>query len=179
MKYFYDTEFLEDGRTVELISIGIVAEDGREYYAVSSQMPWMKIVQHDWLMKNVVPSLPLNKAWTSPLLDRNDPSVKSRLQIRQEITTFFLLGDDPPELWAWYGAYDHLCLAQLYGRMFDMPKFVPMWTNDLRQEVERLDCYSELPEQHAGMHNALEDARWNREIHEFLRTHERCRNWDE
>src|SRR4051812_11038169 len=34
MKYFYDTEFLEDGQTIELISIGIVAEDGREYYAV-------------------------------------------------------------------------------------------------------------------------------------------------
>lgn len=27
MKFFYDTEFLEDGSTVELISIGIVAGD--------------------------------------------------------------------------------------------------------------------------------------------------------
>ena len=35
MKYFYDTEFIEDGSTIELISIGVVAEDGREYYAVS------------------------------------------------------------------------------------------------------------------------------------------------
>jgi hypothetical protein len=28
--YCYDTEFLKDGRTIELISIGIVCEDGRE-----------------------------------------------------------------------------------------------------------------------------------------------------
>ena len=45
MKYFYDTEFLEGtqktwiGRktkpTIDLISIGIVCEDGREYYAIS------------------------------------------------------------------------------------------------------------------------------------------------
>ncbi|MCW2560140.1 MAG: hypothetical protein JWP55_4104 [Mycobacterium sp.] len=28
--YCYDTEFLNDGRTIELISIGIVCEDGRE-----------------------------------------------------------------------------------------------------------------------------------------------------
>ena len=45
MKYFYDTEFLEGtqktwiGRktkpTIDLISIGIVCEDGREYYAVN------------------------------------------------------------------------------------------------------------------------------------------------
>lgn len=36
--YCYDTEFLEDGSTIELISIGIVCEDGREYYAVNSDM---------------------------------------------------------------------------------------------------------------------------------------------
>jgi hypothetical protein len=29
MKYFYGTEFIEDGKTIDLISIGIVAEDGR------------------------------------------------------------------------------------------------------------------------------------------------------
>jgi hypothetical protein len=45
MKYFLDTEFLEGKQktffnketvpTIDLISIGIVAEDGREYYAIS------------------------------------------------------------------------------------------------------------------------------------------------
>lgn len=30
MRYFLDCEFIEDGRTIDLISIGIVAEDGRE-----------------------------------------------------------------------------------------------------------------------------------------------------
>ena len=37
MRYFYDTEFIEDGSTIELVSIGIVAEDGREFYAVSTE----------------------------------------------------------------------------------------------------------------------------------------------
>lgn len=37
MKYFFDTEFIEDGRTIDLVSIGIVCEDGREYYAVSAE----------------------------------------------------------------------------------------------------------------------------------------------
>ena len=40
MRYFYDTEFLEDGETIDLISIGIVAEDGREYYAVNLNADW-------------------------------------------------------------------------------------------------------------------------------------------
>ena len=37
MKYFYDTEFIDNGRTIELISIGVAAEDGREYYAISTE----------------------------------------------------------------------------------------------------------------------------------------------
>ena len=37
MKFWFDTEFIEDGRTIDLISIGMVAEDGRQYYAVSSE----------------------------------------------------------------------------------------------------------------------------------------------
>lgn len=43
MKFFYDTEFIEDGKTIDLISIGIVAEDGLEYYAVNLDAPWKRI----------------------------------------------------------------------------------------------------------------------------------------
>ena len=32
MNFFFDTEFYENGKTIELISIGIVAEDGSEFY---------------------------------------------------------------------------------------------------------------------------------------------------
>lgn len=37
MKYFIDTEFVEEPGSIELISIGIVAEDGRKYYAISKE----------------------------------------------------------------------------------------------------------------------------------------------
>ncbi len=37
MRYFYDCEFIEDGRTIELVSIGVVDENGREFYAVSTE----------------------------------------------------------------------------------------------------------------------------------------------
>ena len=29
MKIFFDTEFIEDGKTIELLSIGLVREDGK------------------------------------------------------------------------------------------------------------------------------------------------------
>ena len=56
MKYYLDTEFHEyqrkplfskPFRTIELISIGIVAEDGREYYAISKDFD-LKAAWNSW-----------------------------------------------------------------------------------------------------------------------------------
>ena len=33
MRICFDTEFIEDGRTIDLLSIGLVREDGATYYA--------------------------------------------------------------------------------------------------------------------------------------------------
>jgi hypothetical protein len=172
MDVYYDAEFLEDGKTIDLISIGLVREDGREYYAVNRQMPVRRIRKHPWLMANVVPSLPrphgqwifdMPKSW---LFNYADVSVKPRRQIASEVREFILATPDP-QLWAWYGAYDHVALAQLFGRMIDLPDGIPMWTNDLKQECQRLGN-PEVPEQESGEHNALADARHNRAIAKFL-----------
>ena len=37
------------------------------------------------------------------------------------------------ELWAWYAAYDHVVLAQLWGAMPALPRAIPRFTKDLRQ----------------------------------------------
>lgn len=171
MKIYYDCEFLEDGKTIELISIGMVAEDGRELYAVNADMPWKRILRHDWLMANVVPSLPIIRhdgirPFKNPLLDRNHPAVKPRDQIADEVREFIQATPDV-ELWAYYGAYDHVALCQLWGRMIDLPGGVPMWTNDLKQECARLGN-PRMPEQAGGEHNALHDARHNKVMDEFL-----------
>ncbi len=169
--YDYDLEFLEDGRTIGLISIGIVASDGREYYAVSraaTEKPLVKrIRRHEWLMDNVVPSLPKphgdwnNHMPTSWLFDYNSPLVKPRERIADEVSAF-LLAAGRPVLWADYGAYDHVALCQLWGRMIDLPDGLPMFTCDIQQEAARLGVrWDELPQQSRGVHNALEDARHN------------------
>ncbi len=63
MRFFYDTEFIEDGRTIELVSIGVVAEDGSEYYAVSTEFDPDRA--GDWVRANVLPHLPppASKTW--------------------------------------------------------------------------------------------------------------------
>lgn len=57
MKYFIDTEFKEQPGSIQLISIGIVAEDGREYYAVSKDFNLCKVWKDEWLKKNVLKSI--------------------------------------------------------------------------------------------------------------------------
>ncbi len=174
MKVYYDTEFLEDGRTIELISIGMVAEDGRELYFVNRDAPWRRIKKHEWLMANVVPSLPrphgdwrnhMPRSWP---IDFHNPAVRPKPEIAVAVREFLLADPfDELELWGWYSAYDHVVLAQLFGRMIDLPSGVPMWTNDLRQEVARLGD-PPMPEQTSGLHNALEDARHLKVMDEHL-----------
>lgn len=181
--YDYDLEFLEDGRTIELISIGIVADDGREYYAVNREAPWKRIAKHKWLMANVVPSLPrlhgderlhrwiLSRSGrrSNPcMLDFAHPHMRHRSVIATEVRDF-LLAAGKPVLWADYGAYDHVALCQLWGTMMDLPEGLPMFTCDIQQEARRLGLsWDDLPKQEAGLHNALEDARHNRVKREFL-----------
>lgn len=174
MRVFYDCEFLEDGTTIELISIGLVAEDGRELYAVNADMPVKRIVKHDWLMTNVVPHLPrlhgdarLHAGRRNPLaVDWRHSAVKPHWLIADEVRAFIQATPDP-QLWAWYGAYDHVALCQLWGRMIDLPEGVPMWTNDLKQEAMRLSN-PDMPEQAEGEHNALADARHNQVMAQYL-----------
>lgn len=178
MRVYHDWEFLEDGRTIAPISVGMVREDGTEYYAVNRDMPHRRIAKHRWLVENVVPGLPrlhgdarLHYAGrrSNPLaLDWRHPHLKRRSQLAAEVREFLL--DTPDlELWGWYSAYDHVCLAWLYGPMSDLPPGVPMWTNDLRQEALRLGLSdADMPQQPSGHHNALADARHNKVMGEFL-----------
>lgn len=176
MKVYYDTEFIDTGTEIQLLSIGMVAEDGREYYAIVSDLTLMTKAWNwesggeFWLRKNVLNTFPLQVEGDYYLLwDSQHPdwiNLDPRSQIRYEVKKF--LQDTPePELWAWYGAYDFVALAQLFGRMLDLPNGIPMWTNDLRQERHRLGN-PRIPEQKEGNHNALEDAKWNREIGRYM-----------
>jgi len=165
-RYFYDTEFLEDGKTIELISIGIVCEDGREYYAVNVEAPWRRVTEHEWLTANVVPHLPrayqdlpdcLTGRWG---IDFGHPDFKSRDLISAEIEAF-LTGD--VELWADYCAYDHVVLAQMWGPMVGLPDNIPMHTNDI-QTFAAMNGVSRVVLGNAvitgvNAHHALADAR--------------------
>lgn len=166
-RVFYDTEFVEQGpdHPIHCISIGMVAEDGRELYAVNADMDQNLVRNHPWVGQHVWPHLPLVepqrgiRGGSHRRLDLAHPDVRPRAQIARLVCDFLAFTHDA-ELWAWYKAYDHVVLAQLFGTMVDLPSHIPMWTNDLKQEAHR-QGNPRLPEQPAGAHNALADARHN------------------
>ena len=160
--YCYDTEFLNDGRIIELISIGIVCEDGREYYAINSDVDVERVTNDRWLLENVWLHLPLDHAG---LLDVTDTRVKPKSLIANEVREFLLSGAaTAPELWAYFAAYDHVALAQLWGKLIDLPEGIPRYTHDLRQEMDRVGVASSAVPKPLNAHDALADARWNLEM---------------
>jgi hypothetical protein len=175
---FYDTEFIDDGKTIELISIGMVDEDGKTYYAVVEDVPMMtRAIQHPWLSENVVCHLPVKRyapgewrpdsgrGWWWDFGHKDYEAVKGRETIADEVRAFLLEPGLPfanVELWAWFGAYDHVALAQLFGSMISLPPGIPMFTHELVQRWE--ECgRPERPAQHSA-HNALTDAYWDRAL---------------
>jgi hypothetical protein len=148
VRFFYDCEFIEDGRTIDLVSIGVVGEDGREFYAVSTEFDGNRAI--DWVRRNVLDKLP------SP----GDPAWRPREQIRADLLAFLTEPGQPIELWAWMAAYDHVALCQLWGDMRSLPRALPRFTHELRQRWEDAGSPPQPP-QPADQHDALADARHN------------------
>jgi hypothetical protein len=155
VRYWLDTEFIEDGKTIDLISIGIVAEDGREFYAENMDCDFGRA--SDWVAANVLPHLSGLGA-----------EVYGKVDLAAAVRVFC----DPvnygkPEFWGYYADYDWVVLCQLFGTMMDLPKGWPMYCRDIKQWCDQLGN-PKLPEQGKDEHHALADAQWNRKAWEFL-----------
>lgn len=148
MRFFFDTEFIEDGRTIDLVSIGVVDERGREFYAVSTEFDPGRA--GPWVRDNVLDKLPspADKAWCD------------RATIRDRLLEFLRRDRERVELWAWFAAYDHVALAQLWGDMPALPRELPRFTRELRQRWEDVGKPT-LPPPPSDAHDALADARHN------------------
>jgi hypothetical protein len=185
VKYWYDTEFIENGHTIDLISIGVVAEDGRELYLQSCQFDPRSA--SGWVSEHVIPQLEICPHSTGgyaasffqhkegqclrsvPVLGFNpDCPWRTRQQIRSELLSFCdATRYGTPEFWGYYSAYDHIALCQLFGSMVNLPPGWPMYTRDLKQLADSLGN-PDLPRQEKRQHHALADARWQRDCYIFL-----------
>ncbi len=182
----FDTEFREDGASIDLISIGLVREsDGAEYYAVNADANWAKIAEHRWLCENVIPHLPLSSkgvrkatpgentnvttSWVFHV-DLSSTLVKPKWVIANEVREF-ILGASDPELWADHASYDFVALCWLWGPLTRRPAGIPARANDIRQEIDRARSPQIPALEGMTAHQALDDAREVRWRLMWLREH--------
>ena len=145
LRYFLDTEFV-DARPIEIISLGLVADEGPAFYGESDSIDWSKA--DDWHLRNVKPHL--------------KGPVMSRVDLRRGIVD--LVGEDPrPEFWGYVCASDWVAFYQLFGRLLDLPAGWPKICLDLKQWAIQLGN-PPLPPKPADEHHALADSRWNRDV---------------
>lgn len=195
-RYYIDTEFVDDGKTIDLISIGIVASDGRTYYTQSVAFDTHKA--SDWVQDNVFPTLlihdvPIAKSprpYHQRLLnntmqnhrdgqcedDENgkyeDCPWRTREQIKQDIIDF--LSPDKygkPEFIGWITSYDMVAFCQIFGTMMDLPDGYPHYIKDLQFVLDKYGISDEdLPEDErkGQAHNALSDAYYIAQLWNFV-----------
>jgi hypothetical protein len=138
MKYFLDTEF--NGYLGELISLAMVAEDGREIYLSSLDRLENNV---DWVKENIIPVL--NAPGADPVPSHLD-------QISHDIEKLMAGDANPTVVVDWPDDIKYLCEVLITGpgEMIRVPK--------MTFELARVDAYpTKLPG--AVQHNALWDAR--------------------
>jgi hypothetical protein len=146
------------------VSIDVVDASGREFYAVSTEFDAARAGA--WVREHVLPQLPppAEQCW------------KSRSRIREDLYKFLTSRSGNIELWAWYAAYDHVALAQLWGPMPTLPSRIPKFTRDLRQRWEDVGK-PKLPSAPDNAHDALADAKHNLERWKVIEEIQRKRGY--
>lgn len=172
-RVYIDTEFLtSDPSTRGLVAVGLTDDAGRDYYAINAEMDAYHVytqVSADgtfWMRDNVWPHLPTIDG-RPDRLDYSHPDVKPLDQIRDEIAAYLALGPRP-HAFAYYGANDMTRLWSLWGNDWaTMPDHVPTWHWDIKAEHVRAGS-PQMPAHPGRLHHALDDARYDRLMHEHL-----------
>jgi uncharacterized protein YlaN (UPF0358 family) len=145
MKLFFDTEFTGLHKNTTLISIGIVSEGGKSFYAECNDFDISQC--DDWIMKNVVSNLynyyvtkRKSSDWESGVADTQIFGAK------KEVT--FALKDwlqqfDSVQFVSDVCHYDFVLLIDLFGGAFDLPENVNPACHDINQDIAKYYGISE------------------------------------
>lgn len=134
MKIFFDTEFTGLHQHTTLVSIGCVAEDGREFYAEMTD--YDRSQADDWIRDNVIANLIYgseieNRGW-----------IEGVYTGRKGDTDFVAMG-----LVNWFSeigsiqmisdclSYDWVLFCNLWGHAFNIPAFVSPAPRDINQDM--------------------------------------------
>jgi hypothetical protein len=175
MKVFFDTEFTGLHQNTTIVSIGLVAENDRNFYAEFTDYDEGQV--DDWIQKNVIDNLYLPPAWIDFVTNGAGVTLRGDRVFIAERLGEWLDSFEVERLLMWSDglAWDWVLFCQLWGHAFNVPKsvyYIPfdlatlMQANGVNPDVNR--------EEFAGItddsqkHNALWDAKVIKSCYERL-----------
>lgn len=187
-KIFMDTEFDEDSETIRPLSLGFYApcynckgkgsvfptraicnvcggDKGQGLYVVITDADRTRC--NEFVKEHVVPYLDVEPEGATTI---RCTKAEAGRKILSWINTLGPAGNRV-EFWAYFGDYDWVLFAQLFGTMSDLPPYLPQICLDLKQELMRRGYMrkSEIPElEGLQIHNAYDDALWNFHVDSWL-----------
>lgn len=121
-KIFFDCEFTGLHQNTTLISIGLVSECGKTFYAEFNDYDTEQI--DDWLLENVINNLQYNGIFQK--LDETQHSISYKsttYNIKEKLTTW-LKQFEQIEIWSDCLSYDWVLFNEIFGHAFNIPKNV-------------------------------------------------------
>jgi hypothetical protein len=126
MKVFFDTEFTGLHQNTTLISIGMVSEDGKTFYAEFTD--YDKTQVDEWLQTNVIDKLEIGQYTDDDYFPYADAVTikgdKEEIAFCLEHWLHERAGSDKLEMWSDCLAYDWVLFCQLWGHAFKVPDCV-------------------------------------------------------
>lgn len=122
MKIFFDTEFTGLHKNTTLISIGLITEDNKQFYAEFTD--YNKSQVDNWIKENILDKL---------IIIINGKTVKNEVTlvkgnkqvIKEQLTDWFTsLKANKIEMWSDCLAYDWVLFNDIFGTAFDLPKMI-------------------------------------------------------
>jgi len=175
MKVFFDTEFTGLHQNTSLISIGLISEDGKTFYA--ELRDYDKSQLDDWLKENIIANTSYLKETgnydaASKSYDRVYMPISDKEHLAEDLKEW-LCQFDTVEIWSDCLAYDWVLFNDIFGHAFNIPKNVYYIPFDICTLFKIKGVDPDINrEQFAGIegdkHNALHDAKVIKACYEKL-----------
>lgn len=183
MRIYFDTEFTGLYKDTQLISIGLISEDGREFYGEISDIDTKNLDK--WIYDNVLMNtVEFGNTYVLDICeDENNYYVGTKNDIASYLQEWLMQFDDV-ELVSDVCHYDMVLFIDLFGTAFDLPTNVGSSCHDINQDIARIYNMTEkeafdysrekILEGHnvstfGEKHNSLYDARVIKAIDEILK----------
>lgn len=132
MKIFFDTEFTGLHKNTTLISIGLIDENGRTFYAEFSDYDESQC--DEWIKENVISHLTLGK-YEHYSFYMNNTTVYGKKEFVKTKLLEWLLHYDEVQLVSDVCHYDMVLFIDIFGGAFDIPVNVNPACHDINQDI--------------------------------------------